>query len=72
VAERGNTKHGAHLDEQMQHEAEGMVRGTKPAHVEEARETEPFPDETDPAEVREALNPNTGKGEAGGGGASDE
>ena len=57
MAERGNTKHGQQLDEQMQHETQGMVRGNQPAHAEEWRETEPFPDDTDPAEVREALNP---------------
>ncbi|WP_426005093.1 hypothetical protein ACPFL9_00380 [Paenarthrobacter sp. NyZ202] len=67
MAERGNTKHGSELDDQMKHEAEGIVRGTKPAHVEEGRETEPFPDETDPQEVQNALNPGAGKGEAGGG-----
>ncbi|MGO4590496.1 hypothetical protein [Paenarthrobacter sp. 2TAF44] len=59
MAERGNSKHGPHLDDQMQHETEGMIRGNKPSHVEEGRETEPFPDETDAQEVREALNPNT-------------
>jgi hypothetical protein len=76
VAERGNSKHGSHLDDQMQHETEGMIRGNKPAHVEEGRETEPFPDETDAAEVREALNPNTASGTsadaaAEGGGSSE-
>jgi hypothetical protein len=34
-----------------------MVRGNKPAHAEEWRETEPFPDDTDPAEVQAALDP---------------
>ncbi len=63
MAERGNTKHGSELDDQMKHETEGIVRGTKPPHVEEGRETEPFPDETDPQEV----NPETGNGDAGGG-----
>lgn len=57
MAERGNTKHNSELDDQMQHETQGMVRGNQPAHAEEFRETEPFPDDTDPAEVREALNP---------------
>lgn len=57
MAERGNTKHGQELDDQMKHEAQGMVHGIQPAHVEEARETEPFVDDTDPAEIREALNP---------------
>ena len=58
MAERGNTKHGSHLDDKMQQETQGMVKGNQPAHVEEARETEPFPDDTDPAEVRDALNPS--------------
>jgi hypothetical protein len=57
VAERGNTKHGSHLDEKMQQETQGVVKGNQPAHVEEGRETEPFPDDTDTAEVRDALNP---------------
>jgi hypothetical protein len=57
MAERGNTKHGSNLDDQMQHETQGVVHGNQPAHAEEWRETEPFPDDTDPAEVREALNP---------------
>jgi hypothetical protein len=58
MAERGNTKHGPHLDDKMQQETQGMVKGNQPAHVEEARETEPFPDDTDAAEVRDALKPS--------------
>ncbi len=57
MAERGNTKHNSELDDQMQHETQGVVRGNQPAHAEEWRETEPFPDDTDPNDVREALNP---------------
>ncbi len=57
MAERGNTKHNSELDDQMQHETQGLVRGNQPAHAEEWRETEPFPDDTDPNDVREALNP---------------
>ena len=54
----------------MQHETQGMVTGNQPAHVEEGRETEPFPDDTDAAEVQEALKPTTqpdpeGKGSSG-------
>jgi hypothetical protein len=41
----------------MKHEAQSAVHGIQPPHVEEGRETEPFPDDTDPAEIREALNP---------------
>jgi hypothetical protein len=57
MSERGNTTHGQNLDDQMKHETQGMVRGNKPAHAEEWRETEPFPDDTDPAEVQAALDP---------------
>jgi hypothetical protein len=57
MAERGNTKHGSNLDDQLKHETQGMVRGNKPAHAEEFRETEPFPDDTDPADVQEAVRP---------------
>jgi hypothetical protein len=57
MAERGNTKHGQELDDQMKHEAQGVVHGNQAGHVEEARETEPFVDDTDSAETREALNP---------------
>ncbi|GAB5078359.1 hypothetical protein [Arthrobacter sp. AD-310] len=57
MAERGSNKHGSELDDQMKHEAQAAVHGTKPPHAEEFRETEPFPDDTDAAEVRDALKP---------------
>lgn len=57
MAERGNTTHGQNLDDQMKHETQGVVQGNQPPHAEEWRETEPFPDETDPVEGQEALNP---------------
>ncbi|OFI38112.1 hypothetical protein BIU82_06335 [Arthrobacter sp. SW1] len=46
-AERGNTTHGPRLDDKMKQETQGAMKGNKPAHVEEWRETEPFPDDTD-------------------------
>ncbi|MBT2512452.1 hypothetical protein [Arthrobacter sp. ISL-30] len=58
MAERGNTTHGPHLDDKMKQETQGMVKGNQPAHVEEFRETEPFPDDTDPQEVQDAADPN--------------
>ena len=64
MAERGNTKHGQHLDDEMQQETEGMIKGKQPAHVEEGRETEPLPDDTDPAEVQDAAKPTTEQGKA--------
>lgn len=72
MAERGNTKHGPHLDDKMQQETQGMVKGNQSAHVEEGRETEPFPDETDPAEVQDAVNSGVGPEEAEEEGTSDE
>ena len=46
--ERGSTKHGPHLDDEMQREVEGMLRSGQPNRVEPHRETEaarPDPDE---------------------------
>ena len=57
MAERGNTTHGSHLDDNMKQETQGMVTANQPAHAEEWRETEPFPDETDAPEVQEAVDP---------------
>lgn len=72
MAERGNTKHGAHLDDKMRQETQGAVKGNQPAHVEEGRETEPFPDDTDPREVQDSLNPNPGMDTPVDGGTSDD
>ncbi|MFP3466694.1 hypothetical protein [Leifsonia sp. SIMBA_070] len=51
MAERGNTKHGPIQDEELKHEAQPFVQGHGPSHVEEWRQTEPMPDDTDDAEV---------------------
>lgn len=55
-AQRGNTKHGPALDDQMEQETRGMVQGhgDRP-HAEPFRETEPLPDDTDDAEVERAF-----------------
>lgn len=56
MIERGNTKHGPEQDQQLKHEAQGLVQGQGgPGHVEEWRQTEPLPDDTDSAEVQQAL-----------------
>jgi len=54
-AQRGNTKHGPALDDQMEQESRGMVQGHGRPHAEEFRETEPLPDETDAVEVEQAF-----------------
>ncbi len=55
MAERGSDKHGPELDEQMKQEAEGGIKGVKPSHREEFRQSEPFTDETDPTDVQDAT-----------------
>lgn len=54
MAERGSDKHSAELDDQMKHEADSGVKGIKPSHREEFRQSEPFTDETDSEEVQDA------------------
>lgn len=63
MVERGNTKHGSELDDQMQHETQSLRQGSRSGHAEEFRETEPFPDETDSQEVREAVRENLPAGD---------
>jgi len=54
-AERGNTKHGPNLDEQMEQETRGLVQGHGDPHAEPFRETEPMPDDTDDPAVRRGF-----------------
>jgi hypothetical protein len=42
--ERGNTKHGPALDEQMQHEARGIAYGGVDSHTDDFRDPEPSGD----------------------------
>ena len=53
--QRGNSKHGPHVDEQLEQESRGIVQGHGSAHVEAFRETEPLPDDTDEADTERAL-----------------
>ena len=53
--QRGNTKHGPQLDEQMEQETRGMVQGHGSAHAEPFRETEPLPDDTDDASTERVF-----------------
>ncbi|MGO3146090.1 MAG: hypothetical protein ACTIJ6_00280 [Leucobacter sp.] len=62
-AERGNTKHGPELDEEMKHEVQGMVQGHGRPHAEPFRETEPLPDDTDSEEVQSAFEGESLSGE---------
>jgi hypothetical protein len=52
MMERGNTTHNPELDDQLAHEAQSVVQGHgSNAHVEEFRQSEPVPDDTDAAET---------------------
>ena len=60
MSERGNTTHNARLDDELKHEAQSIVQGHGPSHVEEFRQTEPLPDDTDDAETLEASGMDGG------------
>lgn len=55
-SQRGSSKHGPQLDEQMEQESRGMVQGHGSAHAEPFRETEPLPDDTDDPAVERAFD----------------
>jgi hypothetical protein len=40
--ERGSSKQGLRVDEELEHETESITRAGQPPHTEEWRETEPF------------------------------
>lgn len=61
-SQRGSSKHGPQLDEQMEQESRGMVQGHGSAHAEPFRETEPLPDDTDDPSVERAFS-NDERGE---------
>jgi hypothetical protein len=54
-AQRGNTKHGPNLDDELEQETRGMVQGHGAPHAEPFRETEPLPDDTDDEAVEDAF-----------------
>lgn len=63
MTDRGNTTHRPELDEQLAHEAQSIVQGHgSNAHVEEFRQSEPVPDDTDSAETV-AASGYAGEGE---------
>jgi len=62
MAERGNTKHGPALDDQMEQETRGMVQGHGSTHAEPFRETEPLPDDTDEPDTERAFRHDDGAG----------
>ncbi len=63
MTDRGNTTHSPEVDEQLAHEAQSIVQGHgSNAHVEEFRQSEPVPDDTDGPETV-AASGYAGEGE---------
>ncbi|WP_323959613.1 hypothetical protein GC088_13940 [Arthrobacter sp. JZ12] len=66
MAERGNTTHGPHVDDQMKHETQGLVQGGHHTRAEDWRETETIDDDVDvpleeaPVYERQPNQGNTG------------
>jgi len=54
MSEQGTNHANPKLDDQMKHEAQPIVQGHGPAHVEEWRQTVSYPDDTDSPEVETA------------------
>jgi hypothetical protein len=67
VMERGSSKHGPHVDDQMKHEEQGLIQGNRIPHAEEWRDTEPLPDDTDTPDISDALRMETPPEAAGSG-----
>ena len=73
MAERGNTTHGPHVDDQMKHETQGLVQGGHPTRAEDWRETETIDDGVDlePGNAPDhdsGIDPGAGSGAASGAG----
>ncbi|WP_458115781.1 hypothetical protein [Arthrobacter sp. D2-10] len=49
MAERGNTTHGPHVDDQLKHETQGLVHSNHPTRAEDWREAESVDDSDDTA-----------------------
>jgi hypothetical protein len=63
--ERGNNKHSARLDDQMEHEVQGMMKAERPTRAEEWKEAEPAgEDQPDPGrhEVTDEHQPAVSPG----------
>jgi len=59
MAERGNSTHGRRMDEEMKHEAHNLTRNAVPDRTQEWRQPEPLADDTDSAEVQDAMGAAT-------------
>jgi hypothetical protein len=55
--ERGSSKHSARLDEEMEHEVQGMMTAERPTRAEEWKEAEPAgEDQPDPGRLGEPAD----------------
>ena len=54
MSQQGSNHHNPMLDDEMKHEAQAIIQGHGPGHVEEWRQTVGYPDDTDSAEVQDA------------------
>jgi len=60
MSEQGSNRHNPMLDDELKHEAQAIIQGHGPSHVEEGRQSVGYPDDTDSAEV-EAASGITGE-----------
>ena len=59
--ERGSSKHSARVDEQMNHEVEGMMTAERPTRAQEWKEAEPAgEDQVDPGQLGEPADRQPG------------
>jgi hypothetical protein len=59
--ERGSSKHSPRLDDEMEHEVEGMMTAERPTRAEEWKETEPVgEDQADPGRLEEPADRQPG------------
>ncbi|WP_210481470.1 hypothetical protein [Naasia sp. SYSU D00948] len=54
MSEQGTNRANPKLDDELKHEAQPIVQGHGPSHVEEWRQVVSYPDDTDSAEVEAA------------------
>ena len=50
--DRGNSKHGPRMDEQLEHELQGTLRGNRSSRAEEWRDPEPPADDDPENDIR--------------------
>ena len=55
--DRGSSEHSPRMDERLEHDVQGMMKGGRPTHAEEWKEPEPAgEDQADPGQLGEPLD----------------